>query len=273
MKQAGCPCCGQSFEKKSRGQKYCSPGCAAKLRKKRESKRRVCLCCGVEFTRTRRASGSYTVQKKYCSRECAFEARRRHLPCASRPLQVASQLASWFHSWGDDAFPIIGKCQKCGDQTKRGRRASLPATICDKCANPPRCWKCRVPIQGAENERMCVECLSESARKSAEARRRAKKKYGRNHRQRCRHYGAPYTPIRLTDIYERDNWTCQICGTSLNRKWDKHDPRSRTIDHIIPLCLGPDSPGHIPSNVRAACHRCNSLKSNSVAPLEQTTLH
>ena len=273
MKQADCPCCGQRFTKKTRRQTYCSVKCSSRHVKRKPPKQRVCLCCGIQFTRTRRPSGSYTAQKKYCSRECAFWARRLRLPCAARPLLVASQLASWFHSWGDDVYPIVSKCQKCGVPTSRTRESSLPASICGKCAKPPRCCICKLPHVVADGRRACEKCRLDARRRKIEAGKRTKKKYGRNHRQRCRYYGAPYTPIRLVDIYERDNWTCQICGVALNRKWDKGDPTSRTIDHIIPLSLGPGSPGHIPSNVRAACHRCNSVKSNSVAPLEPSTLH
>jgi len=46
-------------------------------------------------------------------------------------------------------------------------------------------------------------------------------------------------------IRERDNFTCQICGSP-----------GYDVDHIIPFYLSHDSS---PSNLRVLCHRCNLI--------------
>lgn len=269
--------------------KYCCRACADKSPAKIEAvrkwadlrkKRYRCLCCGNEFTKRRYASGAYSCQKKYCSRDCAFKARRLRLPDAvdtRRHGGLTRLLASWFLSWGDDVYPIVTKC-KCGQVLKQ--RKGKP---------PPRCWHCEerrpcrrcgceLPDERQKYDTLCCSCRADhDAESSARKRRRKrleKSKIGRNNRKRCRYYGVPYTPIKLRDIYERDNWTCQACGCALRREWDSNDPaRCRTIDHIIPLSAGPGSPGHVPSNVRACCWSCNTAKGDSFEPPAAHSLH
>lgn len=289
--ERSCPTCKSPFTVASRAvqKQYCSRSCAGRspamlemLRRRGESRkgRYSCLCCGSEFTKRKYASGASSCQKKYCSRECAFEARRRRLPAAvdtRRRGGLTQSLVSWFLSWGDDVYPIITKC-KCGQVLKQ--RKGKP---------PPRCWHCEerrpcrrcgceLPDERQKYDTLCCSCRADhDAESLARKRRRArleKSKVGRNNRKRCRYYGVPYTPIKLRDIYERDNWTCQACGCALRREWDSNDPaRCRTIDHIIPLSAGPGSPGHVPSNVRACCWSCNTAKGDSFEPASTQSLH
>ena len=60
-------------------------------------------------------------------------------------------------------------------------------------------------------------------------------------------------------VYERDQWTCQLCGTPTLREWVKGDMRSPTLDHIMPRSLGgSDDIG----NLRTAHWLCNSIRGN-----------
>ena len=197
-----CLKCGQCFKRRSRTQRFCSFACARAMER---PVTRQCLCCQKPF----RKKSSGRNSGKYCTRECAFEARRLRLPCARltkrRGATLDEQLAVWFHSWGNDA----------------------------------------------------IEAVNESSRGG--------------HKYRCRKHGCHYEPFSVKSIFERDCWTCQICRCDLLRKWTKVNgtetphPLSPSIDHIIPLSFGPTGPGHRPSNVQAACWRCNSKKSDSVA--------
>jgi hypothetical protein len=90
-----------------------------------------------------------------------------------------------------------------------------------------------------------------------------KREIGTNHRQRCRHFGVPYTTIKKNDIYERDNYICGICGYPIDKMLKWPDMMSISIDHIIPLSAK-GSPGHIMSNVQAAHFICNSNKSDGM---------
>ena len=64
-------------------------------------------------------------------------------------------------------------------------------------------------------------------------------------------------------IFERDNWTCQMCGLPtpkmLRGTTQQNAPE---LDHIIPLSKGGE---HTPSNTQCACLRCNRRKSAKVA--------
>lgn len=61
------------------------------------------------------------------------------------------------------------------------------------------------------------------------------------------------------EIYERDNWRCQLCGKAVKRKAQVPDLLAPTIDHIIPLSLGGT---HEPANTQLAHFGCNAKKSN-----------
>lgn len=60
------------------------------------------------------------------------------------------------------------------------------------------------------------------------------------------------------DVYERDGWMCQICGSEVDREVLHPDPLSATLDHVVPLSRGGD---HTAENSVLAHLRCNLLKS------------
>lgn len=64
-----------------------------------------------------------------------------------------------------------------------------------------------------------------------------------------RYVNAPYKGVALTrqNIFKRDNFECQYCGTK----------RDLTLDHVIPSSKGGQ---HTWGNLVTACKRCNSLK-------------
>lgn len=60
-------------------------------------------------------------------------------------------------------------------------------------------------------------------------------------------------------IYERDNWTCQLCFKPVDPNLHYLDDWAATLDHIVPQShtLFPD---HSPSNLRLAHRWCNSVR-------------
>lgn len=67
-------------------------------------------------------------------------------------------------------------------------------------------------------------------------------------------YGNNHEPYTGNYVFERDNWVCQICGRKINRKLKYPNPRSGSIDHIVPLSKGGNDS---PINVQATHLRCN----------------
>jgi hypothetical protein len=56
------------------------------------------------------------------------------------------------------------------------------------------------------------------------------------------------------EIYERDNWICQLCKKRVDKRWKYPNPMSPSIDHIIPLS---DGGLHERKNVQLAHLHCN----------------
>jgi 5-methylcytosine-specific restriction endonuclease McrA len=60
-------------------------------------------------------------------------------------------------------------------------------------------------------------------------------------------------------IYERDKWTCQLCGQRVKYGGQYDTPFDRgpvcgSIDHILPVSRGGT---HDEANLRVACKSCN----------------
>jgi 5-methylcytosine-specific restriction endonuclease McrA len=73
------------------------------------------------------------------------------------------------------------------------------------------------------------------------------------------------TTVRFSkqNVFLRDLYTCQYCGTRVNKK-------SATLDHVLPVSLG----GHtVFENSTTACHTCNSNKGNNSKIKPKKTPH
>ena len=64
------------------------------------------------------------------------------------------------------------------------------------------------------------------------------------------------------EIYERDNWICQICHKPTKRGVNGRNPLQPSLDHIIPLSLGGS---HTRNNVRCTHLVCNTARKNKGA--------
>lgn len=66
-------------------------------------------------------------------------------------------------------------------------------------------------------------------------------------------------PVLFAEIAERDRWRCSLCTKAVDPlvKWP--DPKSPSLDHVVPLSKGG---AHDPSNVALAHLGCNTAKNN-----------
>lgn len=154
-------------------------------------------------------------------------------------------------------------CGGCGELRWPSQHQGAPKV--------PTCRKCRSEAftHGTTNGYKRHGCRCDECR---EAQAAAQRDYQASRRAR----GLPTRQIRPGDyrrysmsqekrlaIFERDEWTCQICELPLDLLAHWNDPMSPTLDHIEPqsLALIPD---HSPDNLRAAHRRCNASRGNRV---------
>ncbi|MGW9637448.1 HNH endonuclease [Nocardiopsis alba] len=97
---------------------------------------------------------------------------------------------------------------------------------------------------------------SDKARKQASVRR---------HRRRALEAQAFVEDFTPESIYERDSWTCHLCGQGIGKTTKAPDPGAPSIDHIVPLSRGGK---HERSNVAAAHFGCNARKGNRIASVQ-----
>ena len=69
--------------------------------------------------------------------------------------------------------------------------------------------------------------------------------------------GVGHEPYTNNYIFNRDRWTCQLCGEKINKRLKWPNPRSKSLDHIMPLSKGGNDS---PTNVQASHLRCNMSK-------------
>lgn len=83
-------------------------------------------------------------------------------------------------------------------------------------------------------------------------------------KQRCERWGVPYSKVSRAAVFRRNGYVCQLCFEPIDRAVRYPNPRSASLDHIVPLSHGPGTPGHVLSNCQAAHFGCNASKGNRV---------
>jgi 5-methylcytosine-specific restriction endonuclease McrA len=124
--------------------------------------------------------------------------------------------------------------------------------------------------QRKQYEKMRVKRLEQVkawSEENSEKTRVYKKKYSKahpevglatRHRRRARLRDADFEHYKYLEIFERDNWTCQICKKPIDKSLKSPHPLSPNLDHIKPLAKGGSD---TPSNVQATHRKCNLKKS------------
>lgn len=222
----------------------------------------------------------------YCSKQCGQRGWRRSqgVPDTLDDLRVLSE--------------TLGECErcktpmtlavprKCGGYSKR-RFCS------DKCRNAAKskrylhspkgqaAYRARVESGGfaeasarmRERNRqwvtgVCPQCGS--AFRHVEGARRvlcgshecaALQKLDQVHEYRARSAGLEVEAFTRREIFERDNWVCQICGDLTDRGARGASPSAPTLDHVVPISRGG---GHTRENVQCAHFHCNVVKSDKL---------
>lgn len=280
MSDVTCQQCGETFKRARRGPKpkwcrACRYARTLALVAAHNASKRVepklhatCQDCGSMFGRTspngplpKRCEGC----KKRHQRDKAIEARRQKHDQARAQGRMAS-------------------CGDCGNEFRHSYKGPTPAR-CPECTSshqaakyarrypdraPRNCSDCGVVVtqrrKGPLRER-CEDCALRRQKAQVELWSLRHPTYlldkRRRHGQRRRaaKRAVPIEFFSHREIFVRDGWLCQICGHKIDPGVKYPDPRSASLDHIIPLSKrGP----HTRANVRLACLSCNLEKSDKM---------
>lgn len=189
----------------------------------------TCSHCGKDY-RGHRSTGDGR-RRNYCSAACLAEDRRwlkrTHLSC---PLPWRA-------------------CDACAQQFV-ARNGTLR---CAGCRNKPRVWYMgwcirdgRPFVTDQPEQRACSQLCARRHGKSLRRARRA---------------DAHIEIVYRTRVYERDNWTCRLCGDPVDPTAEVPEHLAPTLDHILPLAQGGD---HSYANVQCAHFICNARKRDDV---------
>lgn len=244
------------------------------------NKYNICIECSKQFGGRK---------KKYCSEECASEAKRR-----KRREQWKKQ-----HKPKQD---VTIKCEWCGKEHTVPARTAHQAKFCsDECRYTFRSRKVlgykpleeRLAIRREQKikrqkklekerlermiEKECVWCggmfkTTNAMRLTCStecSRKRANRIKWERKESRLSKKNTIDTDITLPKLYIRDNGICHIC----NEPCDYNDKQITdeghfiagetypSIDHVIPIAKGGK---HSWNNVKLAHHKCNGIKSDRI---------
>ncbi len=241
-----CARCSASYTK--RQGKYCSSACGKAAANGRRRAERKCSRCGQAFR------PKHNTRLTFCSRGCAHAFQKERAA-----INGAARSSVWF-----------GKCSECERPFTATRRRALCGVACRKVvatrknrsrrlkpAFDATCGECGVTFRaeprtgrGPRRTAYCsLSCSNRCTRRTAKMRREDRMK------QR------PVERVGATVVFERDDWTCGICGEPTERGAVVPDPRAPTLDHVIPLSRGGH---HTYENVRCAHFICNALRGNDI---------
>lgn len=211
-------------------------------------------------------------------------------PCSIAGCVTVVKARGWcakhwsrWHRFGSPTHRVAGEvvdgkkvCYVCGLDKPTGEyHKAGRSTYCKPCeaekqreylrVNPrPRkapnarqcvCEICAKPFMG--DNRQYLRCSPGCRRIGAN---RANIKFVQHRRAKERDPAADKFAPRV--VYERDEWTCGLCGSSIDPAHRAPSPDAPSIDHIVPLSRGGT---HTLANVQAAHLGCNVRKGNRIA--------
>lgn len=243
----------------------------ANARRRRKPELSTCKQCCTEFWQTHKSG--------YCSQRCRSRAdydRRKSKPGYKPPGFAGYRPPSRdCAACGREFHPAQNKSRFCGaDECRRwslititsvpvpdghpSRSTPIPSDHPSRRERKPRfagaaCAYCGTSFVMDREQFHSMDhrhCSARCAKRNSRARR--------DYRRRT---NGAWTPgeVRRYAIFERDGYRCHLCGKRTKPDADYLDPRSPTLDHIVPLSLGGT---HTRENVATACRSCNSRKSN-----------
>lgn len=152
------------------------------------------------------------------------------------------------------APPERRRCREC--QQARPRTGQLPARTCELCRES---YVPRYPPKAGRQQRFCSKSCKrawENGARPPYSKRIVTGMARKTELRRIRIQRRRETWDGVTDaeIFERDRWRCGICGQRIGKSLKYPHPRSKSVDHVVPLVAGGDDTA---ANKRASHLDCN----------------
>lgn len=261
-----CQRCSKKIERTDPRTKFCSDSCCTKFHNEKKktatilasvsmmSDSRPCFCCGEELPLSVRRNPS----GRFCSAKCKDlnhtreRNRRAILPVSEE--KVCGQCGGIYMSVKSTQVWCSGKCRE-SFKTRRRRLLSdsLVLGIFEIANEIPRifiaCVGCGLNLEFDDSPAKKAYC-SVACRGRAAKRRANRRRSGRVSSDRSYSDG---------QIFNRDGWTCHLCGGKVDKSLSRLDSFGATIDHLIPLSRGGSDDIE---NVATAHRVCNTRRSN-----------
>lgn len=210
-----------------------------------------CEHCGDAIGRPRGGGR----KNRFCSRECFFAFRRASSRNAVGPFHKCQLCAYCMeviftpsrYKAADSDFADACMCCESAMRKSVARRDARTKYYQPQRPDGYACDSCGDWFYGAG--KYCDTCRSE-VRSS-------------KHIARAIRYGCEWECFSSVAVWERDNWTCQDCGRTVERL-EEYAPHQATLDHVIPLSKGGP---HTEENAQTLCHECNSAKRDKLLVL------
>ena len=208
---------------------------------KANMRERECVECGAVFCGDRRACGP-----------CAHAARVARGGYATVPCTSCGK--GMHKSSSTSSTPMCSECRKVRLETWRAE--GRPCATCGRVTgrvSKTQCLRC-------EMAKAATPCTVRTCERPSLAKGMCSTHYSwywRALRGDTNGRGTWIMPSRRLSIYERDDWTCKICGEPVDRDADVGDNMAPSLDHIIPRSRGG---GHESENLRTAHRVCNSRR-------------
>lgn len=213
-----------------------------------------CAWCGTAFSK----ETSNKARMKSCSDEChrALSASgiRKTWPSCKVHIQPCAECRNLFASQRERLCCSKECTSKHGYET--GKEARLTILREQYTPKPPRiveCATCKELFSVKGPGLYCMPCgliNTKTQRRDYEKRRDAQKR-GVD--------GVKTERIKVAHIYDRDAWSCGVCGQRVDKALTYPHLMSASLDHIVPLAHGGT---HTKANVQLAHFLCNSKKSD-----------
>lgn len=274
-----CRECGSAFSRKpgpGRDPHFCSPGCRTKAQNRERLQKlgiRTCARCQGAFT-------PRDHRQRYCSKSCASSSHWDGKPREPKPPTgcragdhtqcdlderhgTCSECAKTIRLGWSSAPPELRRCRDCQRAHPRhSPKKPLPPRVCElcECTYIPK-YRPRPGKVQRWCSKSCTTAWANGARPpyvrvmegDSESR-----KIARN-RRRLRVRARTWDGVSDEQILERDRWRCGICHKVIGKSFKYPHPRSKSIDHVVPLSQGGDDTA---ANKRAAHLRCNQARMN-----------